>query len=78
MVAKAIPGIMHYLPPFLVDTGLRITEACMRQRDNVTWADMKLVAVRVVKGSAVNRSCCRCAGILPKKSEAVSIHWQGW
>ncbi len=45
-------SIMHHLLPFLVDTGLRITEACMLQRDHVTFDDGKPVDVRVVKGKS--------------------------
>jgi site-specific recombinase XerD len=52
-IAKAYPSsIMHHLLPFLVDTGLRITEACMLQRAHVTFDDGCPVAVRVVKGKS--------------------------
>lgn len=51
--AKAYPSsIMHRLLPFLIDTGLRITEACMLQRDHVTFDEGVPVAVRVVKGKS--------------------------
>jgi integrase len=52
-IGKAYPSsIMHHLLPFLIDTGLRITEACMLQRGHVTFDDGKPVAVRVVKGKS--------------------------
>ena len=52
-IAEAYPGsIVHYLLPFLVDTGLRISEACMLKRDHVTFDDGIAVAVRVVKGKS--------------------------
>ncbi len=52
-IRTAYPSsIMHHLLPFLIDTGLRITEACMLQRDHVTFDDGKPVAVRVVKGKS--------------------------
>ena len=52
-IGKAYPSsIMRYLLPFLVDTGLRITEACMLQRDHVTFDDGAPVAVRVVRGKS--------------------------
>jgi integrase len=52
-IAKAYPSsIMHHLLPFLVDTGLRITEACMLQRDHVTFDDGCPIAVRVVRGKS--------------------------
>jgi integrase len=52
-IGKLYPtSIMHHLLPFLVDTGLRITEACNLQRDHVTFDDGNPVAVRVVKGKS--------------------------
>ena len=52
-IGKAYPSsIMHHLLPFLIDTGLRITEACMLQRSHVTFDDGKPVSVRVVKGKS--------------------------
>jgi site-specific recombinase XerD len=52
-IGKAYPSsIMHHLLPFLVDTGLRITEACMLQRDHVAFDDGKPASVRVVKGKS--------------------------
>lgn len=43
---------MQHLLPFLVDTGLRISEACNLQREHVTFDDGCPVAVRVVKGKS--------------------------
>ena len=52
-IGKSYPSsIMHHLLPFLVDTGLRITEACMLQRDHVTFDDGCPVRIRVVKGKS--------------------------
>jgi len=53
-IAKAYPkGIMHHLLPFLVDTGLRISEACALQREHVTFdTELHPVSVRVVKGKS--------------------------
>lgn len=53
-IAAAYPtSIMRHLLPFLVDTGLRITEACMLQRDHVTFdADGNPESIRVVKGKS--------------------------
>ena len=50
-IAQAYPSsIMHHLLPFLIDTGLRITEACMLQREHVTFDDP--MTVRVVRGKS--------------------------
>jgi integrase len=52
-IAKGYPSsIMHHLLPFLIDTGLRITEACMLQREHVTFDDGNPVSVRVVRGKS--------------------------
>ena len=52
-IAIAYPGtLMQHLLPFLVDTGLRISEACNLEREHVTFDDGCPVAVRVVKGKS--------------------------
>jgi len=52
-IAEAYPSsIMHYLLPFLVDTGLRISEACVLQRDHIKFDEGKPASVRVVKGKS--------------------------
>lgn len=53
-VAKAYPkSTMQHLLVFLVDSGLRISEACNLQRTHVTYdGDLKPVSVRVVAGKS--------------------------
>ena len=69
-IATAYPrSIGHYLLPFLVDTGLRITEACMLQREHVTFEDLKPVAVRVVKGKSKDTK--REVPLTPRAADAL-------
>jgi integrase len=52
-ITKAYPhSSMQHLLPFLVDAGLRISEACNLQRDDEVFDDGCPVAVRVVKGKS--------------------------
>jgi integrase len=52
-ITKAYPHtLMQHLLPFLVDSGLRISEACNLERQHVTFDDGCAVAVRVVKGKS--------------------------
>ena len=42
----------HLLLPFLVDTGLRISEACNLQREHITFKGEVPCAIRVIKGKS--------------------------
>ncbi len=43
---------MHLLLPILVDTGLRITEACNLQREHVTFKGEVPASIKIVKGKS--------------------------
>jgi integrase len=45
---------MHLMFPFLVDTGLRITEACGLQKEHITFKDELPCSIRIVKGKSKN------------------------
>lgn len=52
-IATAYPSsLMQHLLPFLVDTGLRISEACGLQREHVEYTDGHPVAIKIVKGKS--------------------------
>lgn len=52
-IQKAYPHtLMQHVLPFLVDCGLRISEACNLEREHVTFDDGCLVSVRVAKGKS--------------------------
>jgi integrase len=42
----------HLMLPFLVDTGLRITEACGLQREHVQFRDKQPVSIKIVRGKS--------------------------
>ena len=42
----------HLMLPFLVDTGLRITEACNLRREHITLKDEVPCSIRIVKGKS--------------------------
>jgi site-specific recombinase XerD len=43
---------MHLMLPFLVDTGLRITEACGLQKEHIQFRDELPCSIRIVKGKS--------------------------
>lgn len=52
-IAAAYPtSLMRHMLPFLVDTGLRISEACSLLREHVEYDDGKAVAIKIVKGKS--------------------------
>ncbi|MGB9073101.1 MAG: tyrosine-type recombinase/integrase [Terriglobales bacterium] len=52
-IATAYPtSLMRHMLPFLVDTGLRISEACDLLTENVQFDDGLPVSIRVVKGKS--------------------------
>lgn len=52
-IAKAYPtSLMRHMLPFLVDTGLRISEACGLLTENVRFDDGEPVSIRIAKGES--------------------------
>ena len=52
-IGKAYPtSLMRHILPFLVDTGLRISEACGLLRENVRFDDGQPVRIRIAKGKS--------------------------
>lgn len=52
-IAAAYPtSLMRHMLPFLVDTGLRISEACGLLREHVEYDDGKPVSIKIVKGKS--------------------------
>jgi site-specific recombinase XerD len=52
-IGTAYPtSLMRHILPFLVDTGLRISEACGLLREHVEYDDGKAVAIKIVKGKS--------------------------
>ncbi|HXJ91156.1 MAG TPA: site-specific integrase [Candidatus Binatia bacterium] len=45
-------GLMHDMLPFLVDTGLRITECCNLKKQHISYEDLKPYKIRIVKGKS--------------------------
>jgi integrase len=52
-ISKAYPtSLMHHMLPFLVDTGLRISEACGLLKEHVRFDDGQPRAIRITKGKS--------------------------
>jgi site-specific recombinase XerD len=52
-LAKAYPtSLMRHMLPFLVDTGLRISEACGLHREHVRFDDGQPRSIRIVRGKS--------------------------
>jgi integrase len=64
-------SIFQYLLPFLVDTGLRITEACNLKRDHVFLGDKPFLQVVEGKSEAAKRE-------IPLTSRAVAAIESAW
>jgi integrase len=79
-IGRAYPtSLMRHMLPFLVDTGLRISEACGLLIDNVRFDDGQPVSIRIAKGKSkyakrdiplTRRAAIALAACLPQSRSA--------